>query len=256
MSAAMTSLEQTRGRAPDDPAAADGPRRVPTAAEIARWNEELQDADPDTILRFAAERFGARLAVATQFGVEGCTLLHRVARLAPQAYVFTIDTELLFRETYELANKLEQRLGITIHREKPDYSVGVQAAKYGPNLWEKDPDLCCTVRKVMPMQRTLERFDAWVTSVRREQTQNRADTPVVAWDAKFNLVKIAPLAAVTAAEIQRYVEEHDIPVNPLRLYGYQSIGCMPCTRPVAPGEDPRAGRWWKGSKTECGLHTR
>lgn len=223
---------------------------------LAEWNRQLEEASPNEIIRFAADMFGDRLAVATQFGAEGCSLVHRVSRVAPQSYIFTIDTGLLFEETYDLAARLEEACGVTIHRVRPEQTVGRQAVTYGPNLWESDPDLCCTLRKVMPMQSTLERFDAWMTSVRREQTQNRAGTPVVQWDSKFRLVKFAPYAALSGAEVEAYLREHKVPTNPLRLVGYASIGCMPCTRPIKEGEDPRAGRWWRASKTECGLHTK
>lgn len=228
----------------------------PSDAELRCWNDELEGLDADGMIRFAGDRFGARLAVATQFGVEGCTLLHRVARHAPQSYIFTIDTGMLFQETYDLADTLEDRFGITIHRVRPEQSLGVQAVKYAPNLWESDPDLCCTLRKVIPMQETLEGFDAWLTSVRWDQTPDRAGTPLVQWDAKFGLIKLAPYATTSAAAVTAYVREHDIPTNPLRGIGYPSLGCLVCTRPVNEGEDPRSGRWWGRTKTECGLHSR
>lgn len=228
--------------------------REPGPAEVAAWARELEGESPETIIQFAARRFDDRLAVATQFGVEGCTLLHRVSRHAPSAYVFSIDTGLLFAETHTLAQRLERQLGIEIHRVLPEQSVAMQAVKLGPNLWERDPELCCTLRKVIPMQRTLEGFGAWMTSIRRGQTASRAETPVVQWDERFGLVKFAPLAAQSDAAVDAYIKEHAIPTNPLRLVGYRSIGCAPCTRPVADNEDTRAGRWWRSDKTECGLH--
>jgi phosphoadenosine phosphosulfate reductase len=226
-----------------------------SATDVAAWNRELEGQDPDAIIRFAADRFGSNLAVATQFGVEGCTLLHRVARIEPRAWFFTIDTGLLFHETYALADELEQLLGIRIARVKPPDSPAVQAVKHGPNLWERDPDLCCTLRKVQPMLEALEGKGAWMTAVRREQSSTRKDVKVVDWDAKFSLPKFSPLATQSAEAIARYVDTHKIPTNPLREHGYLSLGCLPCTRPVKPGEDPRAGRWWRNEKIECGLHT-
>lgn len=226
----------------------------PSPAEVAEWARELEGSSPEAIIRFAWQRFGPSLAVSTQFGVEGCTLLHRVAQYAPEARIFTIDTGLLFAETYELADRLESQLGIHIERIRPAASVGAQAVEHGPNLWERDPDLCCTLRKVAPMQQVLEGMGAWLTAVRREQSPTRRNMPVVQWDASFGLVKFAPLAATTSDEIRAYVEEHAIPTNPLRALGYPSLGCLTCTRPVAEGEDPRAGRWWRTTKTECGLH--
>jgi phosphoadenosine phosphosulfate reductase len=227
-----------------------------SAADVLVWQRELDGKDPDTIIRFAVERFGASLAVATQFGVEGCTLLHRVARVAPQAWFFTIDTGLLFQETYALADELEQKLGIKIARVRPDDSVAVQAVKHGPNLWERDPDLCCTLRKVQPMLEALANKSAWMTAVRREQSTTRKDVMAVEWDAKFGLPKFSPLVAESSEAIEQYVQQHGVPTNPLRQLGYASLGCFTCTRAVKPGEDPRAGRWWRNDKTECGIHVR
>jgi phosphoadenosine phosphosulfate reductase len=239
-------------------AVAQAPRAAPPAKEeIEAWATELEGAGPDRIIRFAIQTFGAKqIAVATQFGVDGCSLLHRVGVQAKDAWFFTIDTGVLFEETYRLADKLEAELGIRINRVRPAQTIGEQAVTYGPNLWENDPDLCCTLRKVQPMQEALSGFSAWMTAVRREQSSTRKQTRIVEWDDKFKLVKFAPLAGETGASIQAYVDEHKVPTNPLRLIGYPSLGCFPCTRPVKPGEDPRAGRWSKFEKTECGLHTK
>jgi phosphoadenylyl-sulfate reductase (thioredoxin) len=123
-------------------------------------------------------------------------------------------------------------------------------------LWGRDPDRCCDLRKVQPLRATLTAFDAWISAVRRDQTPDRADTPVVAWDGKFGLVKVNPLVRWTFDDVREYASTNDVPYNPLHDRGYPSIGCMPCTTPVAPGEDPRAGRWRGREKTECGLHIR
>ncbi len=230
------------------------PSPRPSPQEVAAWARELEGKEPDAIIRFAVNTFGASLAVATQFGLEGCTLLHRVSAISRAPWFFTIDTGLLFEETYGLADQLTEQLGISIHRVKPSDSPGVQAAKVGPNLWERDPDLCCTLRKVQPMLEALQGRGAWMTAVRRGQSVTRRHVAVVEWDGKFGLPKFSPLAAETDEAIARYIEAHKLPHNSLREYGYLSIGCMPCTRPVRPGEDPRAGRWWRTAKTECGLH--
>ena len=227
---------------------------VPSKDEIAGWNRLLNTATPEKIIQFAWQKFPHKLAVATQFGVEGATLLHRVAQIAPQAHYFTIDTGLLFHETYTLADELEKLLGIKIARIKPEKSVAEQAVTHGANLWERDPDLCCTLRKVMPMQDALSGMSAWMTGIRREQSHTRLETPVVQWDERFGLVKFAPLANQSKDAIESYVEEYQLPTNPLRKLGYLSLGCFTCTRPVKPGEDARAGRWSGRSKTECGLH--
>ncbi len=235
--------------------AAVAPQLRPTRVEVDAWAKELSGKDPDAVIRFAVERFGKSLAVATQFGVEGCTLLHRVAQVSREPWFFTIDTGLLFQETYDLADKLEKQLGISIARVRPDESPALQAVRHGPNLWERDPDLCCTLRKVQPMLEALHGRGAWMTAVRREQSSTRQKLAVVEWDEKFGLPKFAPLLEESSEAVQRYVEAHAVPVNPLREYGYLSLGCLPCTRPVRPGEDARAGRWWKNDKVECGIHT-
>ena len=227
-----------------------------TKQHVAEWARELEGQDPDAIIRFAVERFGNKLAVATQFGMDGCSLVHRVSRIAKSTYIFTIDTGLLFHETYELADRLERELQVRIARVKPKSSVAEQAVAHGPNLWERDPDLCCTLRKVHPMLTALEGRSAWVTAIRKSQSHTRADTEVVQWDEKFAMVKFCPLVHQSEADIEAYVKEQQVPTNPLRTLGYASIGCMTCTRPTKPGEDPRAGRWWRTEKTECGLHTK
>ena len=226
----------------------------PDAHTAQVWARELEGKDPQDIIRFAVAHFPGPLAVATQFGLEGCTLLHRVVRVTRNVRFFTIDTGLLFAETYQLAARLEKYLGIAIERIRPGESVAEQAVSQGPNLWEKNPDLCCELRKVAPMRSALAGMGGWMTGVRREQTASRSDTPVVQWDAQFGLLKVAPLAAETAEQVERYACNNHIPTNPLRAVGYQSVGCMTCTRPVKDGENPRAGRWWRSPKTECGLH--
>lgn len=238
------------------PAAAIARPKPPSREELQRWSSALEGKNPDEIIRFAWEHFAPELAVATQFGVDGCTLLHRVSRIAPMAHFFTIDTELLFAETYALADELEKKLGIRIARIRPAESVGAQAAQHGPNLWETDPDLCCTLRKVQPMTEYLSSKRAWITAIRREQSSTRREAPIVDWDQKFGLVKIAPLVDQTQEQIDTYVVQHGVPTNPLRKLGYASLGCMTCTRPLKEGESGRDGRWWRTQKTECGLHTK
>ncbi|HEY8449395.1 MAG TPA: phosphoadenylyl-sulfate reductase, partial [Bacillota bacterium] len=155
---------------------------------------------------------------------------------------------------YELRDRVLERYNVELLRYAPELSVAEQAVVHGPNLWASDPGLCCRLRKVEPLKRALAELDAWITGIRREQTPHRANAGVVEWDARFGLVKINPLARWTAAEVERYLRERDVPRHPLYALGYPSIGCMPCTAPVAPGEDPRAGRWRGFTKTECGLH--
>jgi phosphoadenylyl-sulfate reductase (thioredoxin) len=168
--------------------------------------------------------------------------------------LLTLDTGLLFPETYALWRRLEQRYGLRIRAVRPAQTVEQQAAALGPALWERDPDRCCGLRKVEPLRAALSGYRAWISAIRREQTPERAGVAVVARDARFGLVKVSPLAAWTAARVWGYLRAHDVPTNPLHARGYPSIGCQPCTTPVRIGENPRAGRWRGKGKTECGLH--
>ncbi len=223
-------------------------------AELATWARALEERPPLDILAFAAERFAPKLGLATGFGREGCVLVDLIARHRLPVDVFTLDTGVLFPETYLLWKRLERRYGITIRAVRPAFTLAEADAL--DRLWETDPDRCCEIRKVIPLRAELSRFGAWVTAIRRDQTRDRARARTVEWDAKFGLVKVNPLVRWSAADVDDYVARHDVPVNPLHARGYPSIGCEPCTTPAAPGEDPRAGRWRGREKTECGLHTR
>jgi phosphoadenosine phosphosulfate reductase len=214
------------------------------------------DTAPEEVLVQAAARFSPRIAFATGFGMEGCVLLHMIADRGLPIDVFTLDTGLLFPETYELWKRLEALYGLTIRAVRPEQTVEQQETAFGPGLWAREPDRCCALRKVLPLRRELAGLDAWVTAVRRDQTRERANVALVERDEKFGLVKINPLAAWSAADVRAYVEAHGVPVSPLHARGYPSIGCVPCTTPVAEGEDPRSGRWRGLAKTECGLHAK
>lgn len=212
--------------------------------------------DPLRILEWAAERFAPRIALATGFGVEGCVLVDLIARQRLSIGVFSLDTGLLFPETYELWRRLEGRYGLSIRAVRPDQTVEEQASAHGERLWERHPDRCCGLRKLAPLGAALAGLDAWVSAIRRDQTRERAAARAVETDPRFGLVKVNPLVAWTQADVWAYVRAHDVPVNPLHDRGYPSIGCLPCTSPVRPGEDPRAGRWRGLGKTECGMHAR
>jgi phosphoadenosine phosphosulfate reductase len=168
--------------------------------------------------------------------------------------LFTLDTEFLFPETYNVMDKVERKYGVTIERVFPLTSPEEQERVQGPALWQRNPDQCCDLRKVEPLRRKLGDLRAWITSIRRDQTAARAHAGKIEWDEKFSLVKINPIADWTSKQVWQYIREHDVPFNPLHDQGYPSIGCTHCTRAVRPGEDPRAGRWSGSSKTECGLH--
>ena len=222
--------------------------------DIITAARELEGRSPADILRWASERHGHKLTFATGFGAEGCVIIDLIARHALPIDVFTLDTGLLFPETYELWHKLEARYGITIRAVRPVYTVEQQAEALGPRLWERDPDRCCELRKVVPLRNALVGFDAWITAIRRDQTAERAGARVVEHDRKFDLVKVNPLVAWSHDDVWGHVYAHDVPYNALHDRGYPSIGCHPCTAAVMPGEDARAGRWRGRSKKECGLH--
>lgn len=221
---------------------------VPTAAR------ELEGQSPAEILRRASQHFGDQLTFATGFGAEGCVILDLIARHDLPIDLFTLDTGLLFPETYELWHRLEARYGVKIRGVRPDHTVGQQAAEHGARLWERDPDRCCELRKVVPLRNALVGFQAWITAIRRDQTAERAAARVVEHDRKFGLIKINPLVAWTHDDVWGHLYAHDVPYNPLHDRGYPSIGCHPCTGAVLPDENARAGRWRGKSKKECGLH--
>ena len=181
-------------------------------------------------------------------------LLDLALKLETKLNVFVVDTELLFPETYALIERVERRYGITVERVRPAESVAVQNVTRGDALWARDPDACCDLRKVEPLRRHLRGFDAWMTAVRRDQSDTRVEIPVQFWDEKAQIVKVAPLAEWTEADVWAYVQANDVQVNTLHFDGYPSIGCTHCTRRVVAGEHARAGRWSGFDKVECGIH--
>lgn len=214
---------------------------------------DLEGAHPAQVLRWAAATFGPSLVVASSMGDE--VLVHLAAEAVPGIDVIFLDTGYHFAETLGTRDYYAEFTPVTLRTVLPLRTVEEQDAEHGPRLHERDPNLCCALRKVEPLERGLAPYAAWVTGMRREDAPTRSDIGVVGWDAKRAMVKVNPLAAWTQADVDAYAEEHHVVLNPLRQAGYASIGCAPCTRAVAPGEDPRAGRWSGTSKTECGLHT-
>jgi phosphoadenosine phosphosulfate reductase len=209
---------------------------------------------PERVLAWAFDTFGKAVAISSAFGVEGMALIDMASRVQQSFRLFTLDTEFLFPETYNLMDQVEQRYGIVIERVYPLISPEEQERTYGPALWQRNPDRCCDLRKVEPLRRKMGELQAWITSIRRDQTAARANAGKIEWDRKFNRVKINPIADWSSRQVWQYIREHDVPYNPLHERNYPSIGCTHCTRAVRPGEDPRAGRWSGSSKTECGLH--
>jgi phosphoadenosine phosphosulfate reductase len=216
----------------------------------------LEGHTPEEILAFAADRYGPRAGFATGFGPEGCVLIDLIGRHRLPIRIFTLDTGLLFPETHTLWRRLEERYGLEIEAVRPVLSVEQQARLHGERLWERDPDRCCALRKVEPLRAALSGLDAWITAIRRDQTAGRADAQVVERDRRFGLVKVNPLVSWTAQDVWEHLWTNDVPFNLLHVQGYPSIGCAPCTSPVARGENPRNGRWRRFAKTECGLHGR
>lgn len=225
-----------------------------TDEKLKSLSERFESAPPEAVLRWAVEEFGPDVALATGFGAEGCVLVAMLSEINPGTRIFYLDTDLLFSETYALRDQLEARYGVRFERQASRLSLGAQAAEYGERLWERQPDLCCQIRKVEPLKEMLSGLRAWVTAIRRDQSAARAGVGIVERDARFGLVKINPLAAWSSHDVWNYIARYDVPYNPLHNHGYTSISCAPCTTPVEIGEDPRAGRWRGISKTECGLH--
>ena len=226
-----------------------------SAVDLLDAARTLATAPPLEVLRWGVARC-PRLGFATGFGPEGCVLIDLIGRHRLPVDVFTLDTGLLFPETVALWRALEARYRLTIRAVTPADTVAAQAAALGAELWRRDPDACCARRKLAPLAAEAARLDAWVSAIRRDQTRDRADAAVVERDPRFGLLKLNPLVAWTSAEVWAYLRDHEVPTNPLHARGYPSIGCAPCTTPVAPGEDPRAGRWRGRGKDECGLHRR
>jgi phosphoadenosine phosphosulfate reductase len=226
-----------------------------TATDIKTMGHVAETWTAEDVLRWATEQF-PRLTLATGFGAEGCVLVDMVARGRLRIDLFTLDTGLFFPETLELWQALEARYGLTIQGVRPRQTVVEQARAHGETLWRREPARCCELRKVQPLAQHLAGYDAWITAIRRDQTLVRAESRAIEWDARFDLVKINPLVRWTKAQVWTYVQEHDVPYNPLHDRGFPSIGCMPCTSAVTLDEDDRAGRWRGNDKTECGLHQR
>ena len=223
--------------------------------ERSRDAESLERSTPQDILRWAVDAYGEDLTLSVSFGnPEGMVLLDMLSRITDRARVFTLDTGFLFEETVRFREEARKRYSLPLEVLRPELSVEEQVERYGPELYSCKPDLCCDVRKIEPQSRFLTDYGAWVTGIRRDQTQQRASTPVLSWEKRFGVVKIAPLVNWSADEVEEYVCERGIPLNPLFVGGYKSIGCEPCTRPVSDDEDARAGRWPDMDKTECGLH--
>ena len=213
---------------------------------------ELELAPAEDIIEWAVATFGERFCVTSS--MTDAVLAHVASRVAPGIDVVFLDTGYHFAETIGTRDAVAATMPVTVVDLKPSLSVAEQDATYGKDLFARDPDLCCKLRKVQPLAEGLAGYDAWATGLRRAETHNRVIAPVVGWDEKKQKVKVSPLARWSDEDVEKYIAENGILVNPLQYDGYPSIGCWPCTQRVAPGEDPRSGRWAGTEKTECGIH--
>ena len=219
---------------------------------VSHVGAELELAPAEDIVEWAVATFGARFAITSSMG--DAVLSHLASTVAPGIDVVFLDTGYHFAETIGTRDAVEATLPVNLINITPVQTVAEQDATYGKDLFNRDPDLCCALRKVKPLEDALSSYDAWATGLRRDETHNRVIAPVIGWDEKKGKVKVSPLARWTSDDVDRYIAENNVLVNPLQYDGYPSIGCWPCTRRVAPGEDPRSGRWSGTGKTECGLH--
>ena len=212
----------------------------------------LEGAPAEEIAKWAAGTFGARFCVTSSMA--DAVVAHLFSRVSPGVDVVFLDTGLHFPETLKVRDTVARMMNVNVRSIRPRMTVGQQDGEYGPRLFARNPDECCFMRKVEPLERALADYDAWAAGLRRDESPTRANTPVVAFDPKRGKVKINPIAAWTQADVDGYIARWDVPVNELFKKGYRSIGCWPCTRRTTAGEDPRAGRWAMFEKTECGLH--
>lgn len=249
--------------APDLALAAVG-RQAAHAGVLDRFHAHVRDADralteaggrAGDVLEWAAASI-PRFAVTSSFGVDSAVLLHLVSRHAPGTPVIFLDTGLHFDETLAHRDTLAAVLDLDVVTVTPSLTVADQRRLFGARLSATDPDTCCLLRKDLPLTVALAAFDGWASGVRRHQTSSRASVPLVGTAVKGErtLVKVAPLAGWTDEQVASYRHRHDLPAHPLEPHGYRSVGCWPCTRPTAPGEDARAGRWADSDRDECGIH--
>jgi phosphoadenosine phosphosulfate reductase len=217
------------------------------AAELKRLSDAFESQQPQDVLKEAIKRYAPKIVLACSFGAEDVVLVDMVHRIDPAIPLFYLDTDFLFPETYATRDRIIQQYALQpaqVLQVRSLLTPDQQAAQYGQALWSTEPDRCCQLRKVEPLTRVLKGYEAWITGIRRDQSPTRANAGLIEWDGKFHLVKVNPLARWTWADVWTYIKVYEVPYNPLHDQNY----------PVAPGEDPRAGRWKTFTKTECGLH--
>ena len=214
---------------------------------------QAESLTAEELILAAHARFGDRLCLTCSWPKQSSVLAHMVSGLGIEIDVIELDTHLFFRESYETRDRLVERYGLNLLRPEIP-TVAEQHRAEGPNLWERDPDRCCHIRKVEPLVKALEPYDAWISGIRRDQSPSRAGTPKLQWSERYGVWKVRPLADWDESRVWAYINVNEIPYNPLHDVGFRSIGCIPCTRPVAPDEEERAGRWAGSDKLECGIH--
>ncbi|GGE29385.1 phosphoadenosine phosphosulfate reductase [Pullulanibacillus camelliae] len=208
------------------------------------------------VLDWAYRTYEDDIVYSCSFGVEGIVLIDLISKVKPDARIIFLDTDLHFQETYDLIDKVKARFPeLNIIIKKPELTLEEQATEYGSALWKRQPDQCCYIRKIQPLEKALKGVSAWISGLRREQSPSRRKTNFVNKDDRFQSIKVCPLIHWTWDDVWAYVEKYDLPYNPLHDQNYPSIGCIPCTSPVKDGQDSRSGRWAGMEKTECGLHT-
>jgi phosphoadenosine phosphosulfate reductase len=228
--------------------------------EVRTLAERFEHESLEQILGWCWEKFGTRAGIGTSFQGAGLVMIHHALKAGLKFPIFTLDTQLLFPETVELQKRLEDFFGVKIESVFPEQTPDEQAAEHGPELWNRAPDLCCTLRKVLPLQKKLEQLAVWITGLRRQQSETRQRTQILElyhFDVLRDhyILKLNPMANWSREAVWEYIRANKIPYNPLTDRGYRSIGCVPCTRPTTQGEDERAGRWTGFDKAECGIHT-
>jgi len=219
----------------------------------AQAAEALRGAPADEVITWAVETFGSRLCITSS--MTDAVIVDIASRHAPGIDVLFLDTGYHFAETIGTRDAVSAVYPVNVINVTPSTTVAEQDAELGPKLYARNPDLCCYLRKVVPLEQSLEPYDAWITGVRREETDARTDTTVVQWDPRRQMVKVNPIVEWTQQDVDDYISEHGVLVNPLVYDGYPSIGCATCTARVEAGADPRSGRWAGSAKTECGIHT-
>jgi phosphoadenosine phosphosulfate reductase len=225
-----------------------------TEFEVKQLARHFEAREVDELLEWAAARFAPRLVMTSSFGAEGVVLIDKLSMIAPRTPVIYLDTGFQFKETDELKAQLRERYDLNIIEARAKLSVAEQSIVYGERLFAREPDQCCRLRKVEPLREALRGQNAWIAALRRDQSPTRAGIGIIEWNAQHQLIKIHPLARWSRKEVWKYIVENDLPYNRLYDEGYASIGCEPCTRPVAITAHERSGRWQGTGKLECGIH--